>query len=119
MVKRLAFLVTLSVLVGVFVLSEPATAGGSAPKVKGQVSIVTNQPAKANTTVQPQPTTSQVIMQLLRFGIARWLGLPDIIIAPKPPVKDGLQLSDGRKEKRTGIMTEAPMRDNGGYGVDK
>jgi hypothetical protein len=116
MIRRLMLLTTLSVLVGVFVLSAPVFAGNSAQpgKVTTPTTVVQTSPSKASVGIQPSSSLSSII-GALRFSLRNWLGLPYIHLGdPKPPRPN--EPPKSRTDPRKG--NDDVARDDGGSSVD-
>jgi hypothetical protein len=117
MIRRLMLLATLSVLVGVFVLSAPVLAGNSAQPGKvtiqtttGKPAVVQTSPSKAAAGIQPA-TTRWNLVGAFRFSLRNWLGLPYIHLGDsKPPVKDEPDKSRVDPRKRNDDV----VQDHGG-----
>jgi hypothetical protein len=126
MLKRLKSLTTLSVLVGVFVLSAPVLAGNSAQPGKVTTQTTTSKPAvvqasssQAAASIQPSSSHSNFV-GAFRYYLRNWLGWPDIpIVDPKPSVPGEPQKSGTSYEKDAGLKIDMrPVRDNGGHPED-
>jgi hypothetical protein len=119
--KRVSFLATLLVLVGVFVLSAPVLAGNSAqpgkvttPTMTGKPAVVQTSPSsKAATSIQPSTRSS--LVGAFRYCLRNWFGWPYIqILDPKPSVPDEPLKNSTDPNKRNDDIA----RDNGGSSVD-
>jgi hypothetical protein len=117
-------LTTLSVLVGVFVLSAPVLAGDSTQPGKamiqtttGKPAVVQTSPSKAAASIQPSSMRSNLV-GAFRYYLRNWFGWPYIhIVDPKPPVP-GEPLRSGPGTNKGNGKWEDIVRDNGGSGRD-
>jgi hypothetical protein len=120
MIRRLMLLATLSVLVGVFVLSAPVVAANSAQPGKviiqtttGKPAVVQTSPFKVVANSQPSSTPASLI-GAFRYYLRNWLGWPYIhIVDPKPSVPDE-PLKSGTDPNKGRWMDSEPIRDHGG-----
>jgi hypothetical protein len=111
--RRLAYPVTLVVLFGVFVLSAPVMAGGSAQSAKAQASVVVKAEVAKPAVAQHQVSSFRsVIVQTLRFQVARWLGI--VVGGSNRP--DQPQMSD--HDYRHRFDRYIILKDHGGDSVD-
>jgi hypothetical protein len=126
MLKRLKSLTTLSVLVGVFVLSAPVLAGNSAQPGKVTTQTTTSKPAVVQTSpsqaaanIQPSSSRSNFV-GAFRYYLRNWLGWPYIhIVDPKPSAPGEPQKSGTSYEKDSGLKIDIrPVKDKGGHEVD-
>jgi hypothetical protein len=121
MIRRLMLLATLSVLVGVFVLSAPVLAGNSAQPGKVTIGTTTGKPAVVQTSPSKavasiQPSTRSIVVGAFRYYLRNWFGWPYIqIFDPKQSVPDGPQMSGTDPAKRPRVKVDiTAVRDNGG-----
>jgi hypothetical protein len=121
MIRRLMLLATLSVLVGVFVLSAPVLAGNSAQPGKviaqtttGKPAVVQTSPSKAVASIQP--STRTIVVGAFRYYLRNWFGWPYIpVLDPKPSISDGPQMSNPGPDKHTKVIGDITVvRDHGG-----
>jgi hypothetical protein len=115
-------LTTLSVLVGVFVLSAPVLAGNSAQPGKamtqtttGKPVIVQSSPSETAASIQSSFMRSSFVCTF-RYYLRNWLGWRYIhIVDPKPSVPDAPLKSGTDPNNHSGLKYEiAPIRDHGG-----